>query len=549
MRKSIGAVLRSLVVVAALIASGCGSADDPDDIDAEGLAGVPSATVTNTVADPESMQVGDVYQLLFSGGEQARIDLTGVAPESRFILAVASLDAMSQTGSLHLSSTSRNMAMIPDKSLDIAVPDEHWHWNAQDALEQQLRSWEQVTTFERPAPFGIAASVAKQQVRTPQVGQVETFRMLSSISSLREYVEVEGALRCIGTHILWYVDTTLPKRGEMTDDDVQRLCARFDAMVVDEYALFGEASDVNADGRVAVLMSPQVNRLGRAGGGLITGFFLAGDLYPRSSGNPLSNEREMIYVLAPDSDGAYGTPISRDLALGNLIPAVLPHELLHAISYNQHVLVQGGRPEEAWLNEGLAHLAEDLLGVGFENPSRYNLYLESPSSYGLVGAGSPGLAERGGIFLFLRYLFEQHPDGRRFVRDLLHTKNIGVENVTAAFDSLDPTFDQFAEFLLRWSAVLALNDRGLTGDPRYQYRPRAWDRQAEHFSGVCTVCSADDGRGTELGGVKLATWQSRSTVMLDPTSQQYFQLGNQQGEIDLWAPDQQTYGAILIRIK
>lgn len=548
MRESIGCVSRSFVVVAALIASGCGSAGDPDDIES-GLAGVPSATVTNTVADPESMQVGDVYQLLFAGGEQARIDLTGVAPDSRFILAVASLDAEAEAGALHLSSTSRNVAVAPDKSAGEAEPDDRWHWDAQDALEQQLRGWEQVAAFGRPAQSGLAASVAKQQVRAPQVGQVENFRMLSSISSLRDYVELEGELRCIGTHILWYVDTALPKRGEVTDDDVSRLCARFDAMVVDEYALFGEASDVNEDGRVAVLMSPQVNRLGRAGGGLITGFFLAGDLYPRSAGNPLSNEREMIYVLAPDSEGAHGTPISRDLALNNLIPAVLPHELQHAISYNQHVLVQGGRPEEAWLNEGLAHLAEDLLGVGFENPSRYNLYLESPSSYGLVGAGSPGLAERGGIFLFLRYLFEQHPDSKRFVWDLLHTKNTGVANVTGAFDSLDPTFDQFAEFLLRWSAVLALNDKGLTGDPRYQYRPRAWDRRAEHYSGVCTVCSADDGRGTELSGVKLAAWQSRSTVMLDPTSQQYFQLGNQQGEIDLWAPDQHTYGAILVRIK
>ena len=80
--------------------------------------------------------------------------------------------------------------------------------------------------------------------------------------------------------------------------------------------------------------------------------------------------------------------------------------------------MSGGLPEENWLNEGMSHFMEDWAGYGVENPSRYAMYLASPSTYGVVTQSSPNLMERGASYLFLRFLYEQASDGTAFIRSL-----------------------------------------------------------------------------------------------------------------------------------
>lgn len=546
------------VVASIFVLSACGSeGSSGDDSLRFGADAGESATVTNTVAQPAQMAVGDIYQAVFAAGEKGSIDMSGVEGDATFILAVANLGSRQGTNSIQISGElSRPEAMASTKGTH--DEEDHVHgeagggdWSAGEAFHAHLRDIEMNVVDAAVASLESIGAKAARSPSVPRVGDQERFRVLASISSLSSYREVIAELRCVGERVLWYVDTEVSGANAiLSDAEVQQLCADFDAVTRREYELLGGPSDVNGDEHVAVLMTPQVNRLGASGGGTVTGYFLATDLIPRSStSNPTSNYREMIYVLTPDPSGRYGYRVSKELALSNLLPAVLPHELQHAISYNQHVFERGGLPEEAWLNEGLAHLMEDVLGAGLENPSRYELYLQRAGSYSIASPAAPGLAERGGTFLLLRYLYEQHGASSDFLRAMLQTDLTGMGNVEAAFAGSDAGFDQFSEFLLRWSAALVLSNRGLTADARYNYQERRWDAQTDYYSGVCTICEVEDGRGTTLTGVRPATFGAHSALQLAGGAVQYFLVSGSHQQVSLWSSDASQYGVALVRVR
>jgi hypothetical protein len=126
------------------------------------------------------------------------------------------------------------------------------------------------------------------------------------------------------------------------------------------------------------------------------------------------------------------------------------------ISWNQHVIVRSGASEEVWLNEGLSHIAEELGSLYYENkyppptgrtdPTQlfpdssqgfisgdlFNSYsfLESSGASSItVFANSGSLEERGGAWLFLRWLTDQK--GQAILGKLDQTSLTGVANVAA----------------------------------------------------------------------------------------------------------------------
>jgi hypothetical protein len=292
-------------------------------------------------------------------------------------------------------------------------------------------------------------------------------------------------------------------------------------------------------------MTPQVNRLGAMGGGIITGFFFASDLYSSSN----SNQREIIYVLVPDSGGLFGMTIPKDFAMGNLLPAVLPHEIQHAINYNNKVMVNGGSSEDNWLNEALSHFSEDILGYGKENPSRSEVYLNNTSYYGPISSGSPSLGERGASYLFLRFLYEQASNGKQFIWDLVHSENNGVANLEQSFAGTSADFDQVSEFLIRWEAAMVMSSFNLSTDPRFSYKARAKNSATGNWEGVCLSCDADDGRGTELTGIVLTQFYGVGPVSLDPTAAKFMKVTTFPQKVDLKAKEAGTYAATLVRYK
>jgi hypothetical protein len=165
--------------------------------------------------------------------------------------------------------------------------------------------------------------------------------------------------------------------------------------------------------------------------------------------------------------------LSAGLRPGPHLRTLLAHEYTHAVVFSEHLFGDylPDRPrqdEEGWLNEGPAHVVEDLHGYGWTNLDyRVSAFLCGPERYRLVvpdyyGAGlwrDPG--SRGATFLFLRWCVARHGTGLapRLVRTRLH----GVENLETA------TEEHFEDQFRRWSADLLLAGTGLrpVDDPAF----------------------------------------------------------------------------------
>jgi hypothetical protein len=150
--------------------------------------------------------------------------------------------------------------------------------------------------------------------------------------------------------------------GGYTNQEMTDFGTAFDTL---GYALdianFGAPTDVDADGRITILFTPGVNVLPAPPGVVVGGLFASRDLVPVAQ-CVASNEGEMFYMPVPDPNstlnGNYTDKL--EVARGNL--GVLVHEFQHLINAGRRLYVNNATSfEEVWLNEGLSHIAEELL--------------------------------------------------------------------------------------------------------------------------------------------------------------------------------------------
>jgi hypothetical protein len=259
---------------------------------------------------------------------------------------------------------------------------------------------------------------------------------------------------------------------------------------------FGRESDIDDNGVVYVLLSPQINKLSgncNSTNSVILGYFFSVDLEPGQTG---SNAAEIFYSIVPDPVNAVCT-LSKAFALDNMPPTFI-HEFQHMISYGQHALTLNGEAEDTWLNEGLSHYAEELGGrlipddqnptlgrspntftqFAFSNYDNAYKYLSNPEVSALIeSAQSSGtLTERGANWLMVRWLTEQFGTttenlsqflvrGTDFTLKLERTTRVGADNV--AQQSGQP----FSDLVSYWNLANFLDHLpGFTpADPRLGY--------------------------------------------------------------------------------
>ena len=159
----------------------------------------------------------------------------------------------------------------------------------------------------------------------------------------------------------------------------------------------------------------------------IRGFFNAASLLPENQGG--NGDQTNLLFINPFNDPS-------------VTDAVLAHEFQHLFSFHQHVLIRNGLPEENWLNEGLSHVCEDLVG-GHEAHNRQNIerFLANPRHTPLRGSvDNP--AVRGAAYLFVRSLIEDF--GMRILPRLVQTNNVGLRNVRqAAGDRITDIYERY----------------------------------------------------------------------------------------------------------
>jgi hypothetical protein len=345
---------------------------------------------------------------------------------------------------------------------------------AADRFHTLLRRRE--AEFARAAPFAPRAAAApRAQQPPPAVGHQRTFKVCANLDC-NSLANVPATARYVGTRAAIYVDDSLT--AGFSPGRLNSLGAQFDttlhAIAVNA---FGAESDIDSNGVVVVLLTKKVNNLvprPECETSFVTGFFYGADLAPGQAAQ--HNNGEVFYGFAPDPGGpatcAYG-----DSTVSRILPVTFIHEFQHMISFNQHVLRNGGGTEILWLNEGLSHFAEDLAGLHYDSlgidstaarfliGNFYNafIYLRSPREHVMVTDDSPGgLESRGAEWLFVRWLADRY--GMNAIRSLINTSRTGAANVAAV------TTETFNTLLGRWAlAVYASDLPGFTAPPALTY--------------------------------------------------------------------------------
>ncbi|QEH33948.1 Neutral metalloprotease precursor [Aquisphaera giovannonii] len=272
------------------------------------------------------------------------------------------------------------------------------------------------------------------------------------------YVEVRGVLRAVGRRVQIYVGAEdLTTAGP---DLLKDIVDTFDDRIYPAAdRTTGVADDVDRDGRFTVLLS---GWLGRLGGGrhAVDGFVRVTDLDPSFS-PPFGNRCDMLYLNSA-------------LAPGPHLRTVLAHEYMHAVVFcGKSRTIDGGRDaaggleEEGWLDEAIAHMAEDDHAFSRSNIDyRVEAYLARPERYQLVVDDYYAAdlfrshGNRGSTYLFLRWCVDRY--GRDLVPTLIRSRLRGTENLESA------TGCSFAELYRRWSVDLylgGLGGRGPHGSP------------------------------------------------------------------------------------
>ena len=263
------------------------------------------------------------------------------------------------------------------------------------------------------------------------------------VASPSNYLALTGKVRAVGRRVQVYVDDH--DLAVVSPEVLRDIVATFDDRIFPvAVSSFGQARDVDGDGRFTVLLSSWLTRL--AGGRHAVDGFVRGADLDLSLPAPFSNHCDMMYL-------------STALRPGPHLRTVLAHEYTHAVTFTNKAMPRGRAArglvaeEEGWLDEACSHLVEDLHGFSRTNLDfRVSAFLSQPDRYRLV-VGDYYAADlfrshgnRGGTYLFLRWCADRF--GPDLLPALIRSERIGVENVEAA------TGMPFADLYRAWSVAL-----------------------------------------------------------------------------------------------
>ena len=229
---------------------------------------------------------------------------------------------------------------------------------------------------------------------------------------------------------------------------------------------FGTPSDVDANGgRSLIFFTRAVNELTPSGVSYyVGGFFFGRDLTPKS-GCQGSNLSEMFYMIVPDPTGVVNGNVRSKEFVQTITTGTIAHEFQHLINASKKIANgQVYYDEDVWMNEGLSHVAEELmfyhiaglaprsnitsqvitanparidafLGYAIANFSRLEDYLEDVEAQSPFGttANDDELSTRGAAWQLLRYSADRKGgDERQFWRGLVSANVSGVANLERA---------------------------------------------------------------------------------------------------------------------
>jgi hypothetical protein len=258
------------------------------------------------------------------------------------ISASLAASAAAPTDALQTSFESR--LRLQERS-ELKIPDAQRAYRARGSEPSQIRT-------------SLAAAI-------PNVGDKTTFKVPTSCAV---FTTVTATAQYISNKAIIYLDDASPSGG-FTATDYQAIANEFDNLIYPtDVSYFGNPLDLDNNGRVIILYTPQVNKLTLTGnpGSFVGGFFFVGDLFPSTGTGACaqSNGGEIFYVLTPDPNGTIvpngggaGNPRST-ASVRQGTRGTIAHEFQHMINASERIASPIEQDfEEVWLDEGLAHFA------------------------------------------------------------------------------------------------------------------------------------------------------------------------------------------------
>ena len=293
------------------------------------------------------------------------------------------------------------------------------------------------------------------------------------------------------TNTIVLTDVTSPAGG-YTNAEMIDFGTAFDTL---GYALdvqnFGAPTDTDGDGRITILFTPGVNVLPAPPGAIVGGLFASRDLVPVAQ-CAASNEGEMFYMPVPDPNGTLNSNYTNKalVASGNL--GVLVHEFQHLINAGRRLYVNNATSfEEVWLNEGLSHIAEELLyyrisgnspranidlalllstqaqidaanAYQIDNIGRLMSYMAAPETNSPFGQ-TDLLEMRGAIWQLLRYSADRKGGAEQSTWSAL------VNSTTAGQANFNAVLGNIITMSRDWAVAQFTDDAGLTVAANYTH--------------------------------------------------------------------------------
>lgn len=526
-----------------------------------------------------AMQVGEVQSLSFAQlGTQGLTIAAPVSGAAQYLMVIANVagnSALPQQYSVSGAELTGRMALPGASQKDVGTSAAIARFGATGVaygdlpagvrLETMLRAYErqQLSLRSRQDIVGsLRRSLRLIPSQTvPTVGATLTLHTLTaagfggvSANLCNNYDSTMATVRVVSNHAIIATDNASPFGG-FTTTELQTIGEEFDNLIYPtDTSYFGTPSDFDGNGHVIIFFTPSVNQLTPAGtattSGYIGGFFFAGDLFPPSQCKE-SNQGEIFYLLTPDPRGTYGNLFTHAF-VRQVTRGTVAHEFQHMINAGHRIASGAPAFEATWLDEALAHFAEDAVGraaVGvsptqtlsindlvavpdsdvqaffLQNFVRAKYYVTGPDTVGPIVShqrATVDLAARGAEWALLRYVTDQFAQGdvHTFTRALAAGPDTGNVNLTShAGASLDSIVGD-------WLVTMYTDHQGIPGLPdRFNYTSYTMrDIVATVFTSVLPT-------GAYLPVNSITAGTTPETVSVPASSAAYFLISQDTGAV------------------
>lgn len=384
---------------------GCGLAANGSEDSGQQSTQNNAGTSENAIA---AMAVGDTQTLNFSNGV-ANLTFDSGAQDAHYVLALsgglsgASLSIAADDGATTTpsQSTGFRLATVSGPQGNPGMRNHQWF------RSEEQRMAGMALTSDAPRGGRYLASVATQ-----------SYKVLTGSSGA--FVTITANQIAATSAINLYQDITAATPISQAQRD--QFAATLTQITTQMTGLFGQPSDIDGNGKIDVVLTPTLSNYG---GSPLSGYFWSGDLMPVAQ-VPGSNHREVLFLIAPDTNGFYGGSVPVDQVLSRVLPGVYAHEFQHLLNF-----IHKTSAEDPTVNEALSHTVENW--IGYPHELRYKeadclLHLQSAN----LGVGSIDIPERGCAELVIQHLCEQQGNVGSCLAGIITSPNTGWANVAQA---------------------------------------------------------------------------------------------------------------------